>query len=102
MAAETEGTVISMRDGEMVAAIVAGDPAALGDAYDHYAPALYAYCRSLLAEPSAAADAVYDTFIVAAAKLYGLRDPSLAVAVRGGPERVPPAAPYPSRGQPVR
>ena len=65
-----------MRDGEMVAAIVAGDPAALGDAYDHYAPALYAYCRSLLAEPSAAADAVYDTFIVAAAKLYGLRDPS--------------------------
>ncbi len=65
-----------MRDGEMVAAIVAGDPAALGDAYDHYAPALYAYCRSMLAEPSAAADAVYDTFIVAAAKLYGLRDPS--------------------------
>ncbi len=65
-----------MRDGEMVAAIVAGDPAALGDAYDQYAPALYAYGRSMLAEPSAAADAVYDTFIVAAAKLYGLRDPS--------------------------
>ena len=65
-----------MRDGEMVSGIVAGNPTALAEAYDHYAPALYAYCRSLLAEPAAAADALYDTFIVAAAKLYGLRDPS--------------------------
>jgi DNA-directed RNA polymerase specialized sigma24 family protein len=59
----------------MVAGIVAGDPAALAAAYDHYAPALYAYCRSLLSEPADAAQAVHDTFVVAALRLPGLRDP---------------------------
>ena len=65
-----------MRDGEMVAAIVSGDPAALAATYDHYAPALYGYCRSLLSDPAEAADAVQDTFVVAVARLPGLRDPS--------------------------
>jgi RNA polymerase sigma factor (sigma-70 family) len=64
-----------MRDGEMVAAVVSGDPAALAATYDHYAPALYEYCRSLLSDPAEAADAVQDTFVVAVAKLSGLRDP---------------------------
>jgi RNA polymerase sigma factor (sigma-70 family) len=64
-----------MRDGEIVAAVVAGDPAGLAAAYDSYAAALHAYCRSLLAEPADAADAVQDTFVIAAAKLGGLRDP---------------------------
>ena len=64
-----------MRDREMVAAIVAGDPAGLAAAYDSYAPALHAYCRSMLPEPADAADAVQDTFLIAAAKLAGLRDP---------------------------
>jgi RNA polymerase sigma factor (sigma-70 family) len=64
-----------MRDREIVAAIVAGDPAGLAAAYDGYAAALHAYCRSLLAEPADAADAVQDTFVIAAAKLGGLRDP---------------------------
>jgi RNA polymerase sigma factor (sigma-70 family) len=64
-----------MRDREMAAAIVAGDPAGLAAAYDSYAAALHAYCRSLLAEPADAADAVQDTFLIAAAKLGGLRDP---------------------------
>jgi RNA polymerase sigma factor (sigma-70 family) len=64
-----------MRDREVVAAIVAGDPAGLAAAYDGYAAALYAYCRSLLAEPADAADAVQDTFVIAAAKLGDLRDP---------------------------
>ena len=64
-----------MRDGEIVAATLAGDPAALIDAYDQYAPGLYAYCRSVLNRPADAADAVQDTFVVAAAKLGGLRDP---------------------------
>lgn len=64
-----------MRDGEIVAATLAGDPAALIDAYDQYAPGLYAYCRSVLSRPADAADAVQDTFVVAAAKLGGLRDP---------------------------
>ena len=64
-----------MEDPEVVAAIVAGDPAGLADAYDRYALPLYAYCRSMLPEPADAADAVQDTFLVAAAKLHGLRDP---------------------------
>jgi len=64
-----------MRDREIVAAIVAADPAGLAAAYDSYATALHAYCRSLLAEPADAADAVQDTFVIAAAKLGNLRDP---------------------------
>ena len=64
-----------MLDREIVAAIVAGDPAGLEAAYDRYAPSLYAYCQSLLAEPADAADAVQDTFIIAAGKLSALRDP---------------------------
>jgi RNA polymerase sigma factor (sigma-70 family) len=64
-----------MHDREIVAAIVAGDPAGLAAAHDRYAAALHTYCRSLLAEPADAADAVQDTFIIAAAKLDGLREP---------------------------
>ena len=63
-----------MLDREIVASIVAGDPAGLATAYDRYAPGLYAYCQSLLTEPADAADAVQDTFIIAAAKLSALRD----------------------------
>ncbi|HEY5351067.1 MAG TPA: sigma-70 family RNA polymerase sigma factor [Streptosporangiaceae bacterium] len=63
-----------MLDRDIVAAIVAGDPAGLEAAYDRYAPSLYAYCQSLLTEPADAADTVQDTFIIAAAKLSALRD----------------------------
>ena len=65
-----------MRDSEVVAAIVAGDPDGLAEAYDRYASPLYTYCRSLLHEPADAADAVQDTFVIAASKLAGLRDQS--------------------------
>jgi hypothetical protein len=41
-----------LHDREIVAAIVAGDPAGLAAGYDRYASALYTYCRSLLAEPA--------------------------------------------------
>jgi RNA polymerase sigma factor (sigma-70 family) len=64
-----------VQDGEIVAAIVAGDPAGLAAAYDNYAPALYAYCRTLLSESADAADTVQDTFLIAVAKLDELRDP---------------------------
>ena len=64
-----------MRDRDIVAAIVAADPAGLSAAYDQYAASLYAYCQCLLSEPADAADAVQDTFVIAAAKLSGLRDP---------------------------
>ena len=63
-----------MRDSEVVAAIVAGDPGGLAEAYDRYAAPLYAYCRSLLREPADAADVVQDTFVIAASRLAGLRD----------------------------
>jgi RNA polymerase sigma factor (sigma-70 family) len=52
-----------------------GYPAGLAEAYDRYAMPLYSYCRSMLRERADAADAVQDTFLVAAAKLHGLRDP---------------------------
>jgi RNA polymerase sigma factor (sigma-70 family) len=64
-----------MEDPEVVAAIVAGDPAGLAEAYDRYAMPLYSYCRSMLREPADAADAAQDTFLVATAKLRDLRDP---------------------------
>lgn len=73
-------TVLPMRDREIVAAIVAGDPAGLAAAYDRYAAALHAYCRSLLSDPADAADAVQDTFIVAIARFTRLRDPDRAGA----------------------
>ncbi len=65
-----------MEDPEVVAAIVAGDPTGLAEAYDRYALPLYSYCRSMLREPADAADAVQDTFLVATAKLRDLRDPA--------------------------
>jgi len=65
-----------MHDSEVAAAIVAGDPDGLAEAYDRYAAPLYSYCRSLLREPADAADAVQDTFVIAASKLAGLRDQS--------------------------
>ena len=64
-----------MDDREIVAAIVAGNLAGLADAYDTYAESLYGYCRMMLNEPEDADDAVQDTFVIAAARLGGLRDP---------------------------
>jgi RNA polymerase sigma factor (sigma-70 family) len=64
-----------MGDSELVTSIVAGDPEGLAAAYDRYAADLYSYCRTLLREPADAADAVQDTFVIAASKLAGLRDP---------------------------
>src|SRR5580704_12032054 len=64
-----------MQDRAVVAAIVAGDPEGIAEAYDRYALPLYSYCRSLLREPADAADAVQDTFLIATAKLGSLRDP---------------------------
>jgi RNA polymerase sigma factor (sigma-70 family) len=66
---------VCMRDSEVVASIVAGDPEGLAAAYDRYSGPLFGYCQSLLREPDDAADAVQDTFIIAASKLGRLRDP---------------------------
>jgi RNA polymerase sigma factor (sigma-70 family) len=64
-----------MDDREVVAAIAAGDLAGLADAYDQYAESLYGYCHWMLNDPADAADAVQETFVVAAGRLGGLRDP---------------------------
>ncbi len=64
-----------MQDREIVAAIVAGQPGGLGRGVRRYAQPLHAYCCTMLGEPSDAADAVQDTFVIAAAKLGALRDP---------------------------
>ena len=64
-----------MRDSEVVASITAGDPLGLAAAYDKYAGPLFGYCQTLLEEPADAADAVQDTFVIAASKLSTLRDP---------------------------
>ena len=64
-----------MDDREIVAAIVAGDLASLAEAYDEYAEFLYGYCYLMLGEPEDAADAIQDTFVIAAARLGGLSDP---------------------------
>jgi RNA polymerase sigma factor (sigma-70 family) len=63
-----------MRDSEVVASIVAGDPEGLATAYDRYADPLCKYCRTLLSDPADAADAVQDTFVIAASRLDGLGD----------------------------
>jgi RNA polymerase sigma factor (sigma-70 family) len=64
-----------MRDTEIVASIVAGDPEGLATAYDRYADPLFKYCRTLLSDPADAAGAVQDTFVIAVSRLDGLRAP---------------------------
>ena len=64
-----------MGDSEMVAAIAAGDPAGLAEAYDRYAAPLYRFCRGMLPEPADAADVVQDTFVIAVPRMSALRDP---------------------------
>jgi RNA polymerase sigma factor (sigma-70 family) len=63
-----------MDDSEVVAAIAAGDPAGTAMAYDKYAAALYGYCQWMLREPAGSADALRDTFAVAAGTFGDLPD----------------------------
>jgi RNA polymerase sigma factor (sigma-70 family) len=67
-----------MRDIEIVASIVAGDPKGLAIAYDRYADPLFRYCGTLLSDPAGAAGAagaVQDTLVIAASRLDRLREP---------------------------
>ena len=63
-------------DREVVAAITAGDPAGIAMAYDRYAAALYGYCHWMLHDSADAAGALKDTFVIAAATLSDLSEPS--------------------------
>ena len=88
-----------MDDREIVAAIAAGELTALARAYDQYAESLYGYCRWMLAEPADAAEAVQDTFVIAAGELGALADPRklrpwlYAVARNECHRRLPEAGP---------
>jgi RNA polymerase sigma factor (sigma-70 family) len=63
-----------MDDREVVAAIAAGSPAGMADAYDKYASDLYDYCQWILEEPVGAAEALRDTFVIAATTIGDLAD----------------------------
>ena len=58
-----------------MAAIAAGDITGVTAAFDRYAQGLYAYCLARLTEPTEAADAVQDSFIVASSKAWELSQP---------------------------
>ena len=85
-------------DREVVAAITAGDPAGIAMAYDRYAPALYGYSHWIVHDSAAAAGAVKDTFVIAAATLGNLSDPAqlrpwlFALARNESRRRVRPAS----------
>lgn len=63
-----------MDDGEIVAALAAGDPGGVAAAYDRYAGPLYGYCRWMLRDPEQAASALRETFATAARPAGGLKD----------------------------
>ena len=65
-----------MHDSEVVESIAGDRSGGLTGAYDKYADPLYKYCLALLGEPAEAADVVQDTFVIAAARLVDLREPS--------------------------
>jgi RNA polymerase sigma factor (sigma-70 family) len=65
-----------MHDSEVAASIESDRSGGVTEAYDRYADPLYKYCLAFLGDPAEAADAVHDTFVIAAAKLGGLREPS--------------------------
>jgi RNA polymerase sigma factor (sigma-70 family) len=63
-------------DRKVVAAITAGDSAGIAMAYDRYAAALYGYCHWMLHDSADAAASLQDTFVIAAATLSNLSEPS--------------------------
>jgi RNA polymerase sigma factor (sigma-70 family) len=62
-------------DSQLAIAAASGDRDALADIYDRYANTLYELCRVILNDPHEASDALQDTFVIAATRLSGLRDP---------------------------
>jgi RNA polymerase sigma factor (sigma-70 family) len=64
-----------MQDSEVAASFAGDRTDGLTEAYDRYADPLYKYCLASLGEPAEAADAVQDTFVIAAARLADLREP---------------------------
>src|SRR5690606_14590265 len=71
-----EARVCGVDDRALVAALVAGDPRGLEGAYRAHADRIYTYCRGVLRDPDAAADAVHDTFVLASQRAHQLRGPA--------------------------
>ncbi len=67
--------VTNVDDSTIVAAMRERDPVGLAEAYSAYADRLFTYCASMLRDRDAAADAVQDTYIIAAERISQLRDP---------------------------
>jgi len=63
-------------DQALVAAMAAGDPTGIAQAYDRYAAALFGYCYWFLRDTAAAADALADTFVITVATISDLPEPS--------------------------
>jgi RNA polymerase sigma factor (sigma-70 family) len=63
-------------DRGVLAAIMAGDPAAIAAAYDRYAAGLYGYCEWMLRDSATAAESLQDTFVLAAATLGKVPPPA--------------------------
>jgi RNA polymerase sigma factor (sigma-70 family) len=84
-----------MHDSEVVESIAGDRSGGLTEAYDRYADPLYKYCLALLGESAEAADAVQDTFVIAATRLADLREPNrlrawLYAAARNQCQRITP------------
>ncbi|MBM3672032.1 MAG: sigma-70 family RNA polymerase sigma factor [Actinobacteria bacterium] len=67
---------VTAGDAELVDAARSGDQAAFAAIYDRYADRLHDFCHSVLRDRHDAADAMQDTFVLAAQRLGQLRDPS--------------------------
>ena len=63
-------------DRDVVAAMMAENPAGIALAYDRHAAALYGYCQWMLHDPAAAAESLQDTFVLAAATPSELHEPA--------------------------
>ena len=62
-------------DAQLALAAADGDRDALAAIYDKYADTLYELCRAVLRDSHEASDALQDTFVIAATRLSGLREP---------------------------
>ncbi|MGH8967094.1 MAG: RNA polymerase sigma factor, partial [Actinomycetes bacterium] len=62
-------------DTDLVTGALAGDRDAFAAIYDRYADRLHDFCWSVLRDRDEAADAVQDTFVLAAQRLAQLNDP---------------------------
>lgn len=65
-----------MDDAELVVAARSGDDEAFAALYDRYADRIHDFCCSILHDPHEAADAMQDTFVLAASRLGQLREPA--------------------------